>query len=41
MERPDHLTLRGEMRRLIEERIDALPDAYRVVHAARGGGAPR
>ena len=35
MERPDHLTLRGEMRRLIEERIDALPDAYRVVFMLR------
>jgi RNA polymerase sigma-70 factor (ECF subfamily) len=35
MERPDHATLRGEMRRLIEERIDALPDAYRVVFMLR------
>jgi len=35
MERPDHVTLRGEMRRLIEERIDALPDAYRVVFMLR------
>ena len=35
MERPEHMTLRGEMRRLIEERIDALPDAYRVVFMLR------
>jgi RNA polymerase sigma-70 factor (ECF subfamily) len=35
MDRPDQATLRGEMRRLIEERIDALPDAYRVVFMLR------
>jgi RNA polymerase sigma-70 factor, ECF subfamily len=35
MDRPDQATHRGEMRRLIEERIDALPDAYRVVFMLR------
>lgn len=35
MERPDYATLRGEMRRLLEARIDALPDAYRVVFVLR------
>lgn len=32
---PEHSALRGEMRRLIEARIDALPDAFRVVFVLR------
>jgi RNA polymerase sigma-70 factor (ECF subfamily) len=35
MERPDHAMLRDELRRLLETRIDALPDAYRVVFVLR------
>lgn len=35
MERPDHAMLRDELRRLLESRIDALPDAYRVVFVLR------
>jgi RNA polymerase sigma-70 factor (ECF subfamily) len=35
MDRPDNLALRREMRQLIEARIDALPDAYRVVFMLR------
>jgi RNA polymerase sigma factor (sigma-70 family) len=31
MDRPDNVALRREMRHLIEARIDALPDTYRVV----------
>jgi RNA polymerase sigma-70 factor, ECF subfamily len=32
---PEHSALRGEMRRLIEARIDALPDLFRVVFVLR------
>jgi RNA polymerase sigma-70 factor (ECF subfamily) len=32
---PESETLRGEMRRLLEKRIDALPDAYRAVFVLR------
>ena len=35
MDRPDNVALRREMRQLIEARIDALPDAYRVVFMLR------
>lgn len=35
MDRPDHIAMRSEMRRLIETRIDALPDSYRVVFVLR------
>jgi RNA polymerase sigma-70 factor (ECF subfamily) len=35
MDRPDNATLRAEMRHLLEARIDALPDAYRVVFVLR------
>jgi len=35
MDRPDNLALRREMRQLLEARIDALPDAYRVVFMLR------
>jgi len=35
MDRPDHQAMRGEMRKLIEARIDALPDAYRAVFVLR------
>ena len=35
MDRPDNAAARAEMRRLIETRIDALPDAYRVVFMLR------
>jgi RNA polymerase sigma-70 factor (ECF subfamily) len=35
MDRPDNMALRREMRQLIEARIDALPDAYRVVFMLR------
>lgn len=34
-ERPDAATLRGELRRLIEIRIDALPEAFRAVFVLR------
>ena len=33
--RPEHLTWRAELRRLIERRIDALPDMYRTVFMLR------
>ena len=33
--RPEHETLRAEMRRLIEARIDLLPDAFRIVFMLR------
>jgi RNA polymerase sigma-70 factor (ECF subfamily) len=32
---PEHDALRGEMRRLLESRIDALPDGYRAVFVLR------
>jgi RNA polymerase sigma-70 factor (ECF subfamily) len=32
---PEHDALRGEMRRLLENRIDALPDGYRAVFVLR------
>ena len=32
---PEHLTGRGEMRRLLEAKIDALPEAFRVVFVLR------
>lgn len=35
MEQPDKVALRNEMRRLLEARIDALPDAFRVVFMLR------
>lgn len=35
MDRPDHATQRSEMRHLLEARIDALPDTYRVVFVLR------
>jgi RNA polymerase sigma-70 factor (ECF subfamily) len=35
MDRPDNAALRGEMRHLLESRIDALPDAYRTVFMLR------
>jgi RNA polymerase sigma-70 factor (ECF subfamily) len=35
MDRPDNAALRSEMRRLLESRIDALPDAYRTVFMLR------
>lgn len=35
MDRPEHETLRAEMRHLLETRIDALPDTYRVVFVLR------
>ena len=35
MDRPDNVALRREMRHLIEARIDALPDTYRVVFVLR------
>jgi len=35
MDRPDNLAMRSEMRRLIEARIDALPDSYRIVFVLR------
>src|SRR6185436_16902690 len=34
-ERPEQLAMREEMRRLIETRIDRLPDAYRTVFMLR------
>lgn len=34
-DRPDNLAMRSELRRLIEARIDALPDSYRVVFVLR------
>ncbi len=34
-ERPEPLAMRAEMRRLIEKRIDRLPDAYRTVFMLR------
>lgn len=33
--RPDRLAMRGEMRRIVELRIDDLPDAYRTVFMLR------
>jgi RNA polymerase sigma-70 factor (ECF subfamily) len=35
MDQPDHRAMREEMRRLIEARIDALPDSYRAVFVLR------
>ncbi|HSQ80386.1 MAG TPA: RNA polymerase sigma factor [Casimicrobiaceae bacterium] len=35
MDRPDNTAMRSEMRRLIEARIDELPDVYRVVFVLR------
>ena len=35
MDRPDNAAHRSEMRRLLEARIDALPDTYRVVFVLR------
>ena len=35
MDRPDNAALRSEMRHLLENRIDALPDAYRTVFMLR------
>lgn len=35
MDRPDNVALRREMRHLIETRIDALPDTYRIVFVLR------
>ena len=35
MDRPDNRAMRSEMRRLIEARIDALPDSYRAVFVLR------
>ena len=35
VERPDTAAMRGEMRALIERRIDALPDAFRTVFVLR------
>ena len=35
MDRPDNAAHRGELRRLLETRIDALPDTYRIVFVLR------
>jgi len=35
VEQPDHAALRGQMRRLLEANIDALPENYRVVFVLR------
>jgi RNA polymerase sigma-70 factor, ECF subfamily len=35
-EAPEHATARGQVRELLEARIDALPDAYRLVFMLRG-----
>ncbi|HVL55353.1 MAG TPA: RNA polymerase sigma factor [Burkholderiaceae bacterium] len=35
IDRPDHQALRAEVRRLIEAKIDALPDAFRTVFVLR------
>jgi RNA polymerase sigma-70 factor (ECF subfamily) len=35
MDRPDYATHRAELRQLLETRIDALPDAYRLVFVLR------
>lgn len=34
--RPEHLVMRTELRKLLEERIDLLPDAFRTVFMLRG-----
>ena len=36
MELPEHAAVRGEVRRLLEAKIDALPDAFRTVFVLRG-----
>ena len=36
MELPEHAAMRGEVRRLLEAKIDALPDAFRTVFMLRG-----
>jgi len=35
LERPEHGAARAQMRRILEEKVDALPEAYRTVFVLR------